>query len=141
MWLADAVAKIPFKIRLIFTLGVLVGLFFLSGPVIFNHTGFFLVLIFLLFFDRILARTEHQIQYVEDPVEKIHLQGDKLVVAGVSYPASKITRVALGSDGNRGYLQFPFNPKFKARLSFPVDQLAPLTMHIKTLLPDVTLVE
>lgn len=141
MWLADAVAKIPFKIRLIFTLAVLIGLFFLSGPVIFNHTGFFLVLIFLLFFDRILARTEHQIKHIEDPVEQIHLHGEKLVVAGVSYPASKITRIALGSDGHRGYLQFPFNPKFKARLSFPVDQLAPLTMHIKQLLPDVILVE
>lgn len=141
MWLADAVGKIPFKIRLFFTLAILIGLFFLSGPVIFNHIGFFLVLIFLLFFDRILARTEHQVLYVEDPVAQIHLQADKLVVVGVSYPANKISRVALGSDGSRGYLQFPFNPKFKARLSFPADQLAPLTMHIKTLLPDVTLVE
>lgn len=141
MWLANAVGKIPFKIRLIVTFVVLVGLFLLSGPVIFNHTGFILVLIFLLFFDRILMRTEHQVHHVEDPVAQVTLQNDKLVIAGVAYPASKITRVAIGSAGDRGYLQFPFNPKFKARLSFPADQLAALTMHIKTLLPDVTLVE
>ncbi|MCC5879681.1 MAG: hypothetical protein JJU03_07290 [Idiomarina sp.] len=141
MWLANIVAKVPFKIRLAFALVVLVGLFILSGPVIFNHTGFFLVLLFLLFFDRILARTEHQVHHVEDPVAQVTLESGKLVVCGVAYPASKITRVALGSDGDKGYLQFPFNPKFKARLSFPANQVAPLSMHIKQLLPDVTLVE
>lgn len=141
MWLANIVAKIPFNLRLAFTLVVLVGLFLLSGPIIFNHTGFFLVLIFLLFFDRIVARTEHQVHHVEDPVAQVTLSDGKLVVCGVAYPASKITRVALGSHRDRGYLQFPFNPKFNARLSFPADQVAPLTMHIKRLLPDVTFVE
>lgn len=141
MWLAKVVGSIPFKARLLGTLVVLVGLLLLSGPVIFNHTGFFLVLIFLLFFDRIIARTEHREVYVDDPINHIQLQDGVLHVAQHRIDASLVQRVALGSSGRRGYLQFPFNPKFAARLSFPTEQVDAVSQHLKQLLPDVVIVE
>lgn len=141
MWLANLVARVPFTVRLVITVVVLLGLFLLSGPVILNHVGFFLVVILLLFFDRIIARTEKKVEYVADPVAVISLEDNYLVVNHHRIKASDITRLALGDDGKHGYLQFPFNPKFDARLSFPRDQIAPLSMHLKKLLPDITLVE
>lgn len=141
MWLANMVAKVPFSIRLALTIVILVGLFLLSGPVILNHVGFFLVVILLLFFDRIIACTEKRVMYVEDPVAAVTLEDNYLVVNEHRIVATEVTRIALGDDGKQGYLQFPFNPKFKARLSFPTSQIAPLSMHLKKLLPDVTLVE
>lgn len=141
MWLANIVSIIPFKVRLIATLVVFGGLFFLAGPIILNYTGLYFVLIFLLFFDRIIARTEHQETYVEEPVPAIRLEDGVLHVGQFSIAAEQVQRIALGNTGRRGYLQFPFNPGFKARLSFPTDQIAPLSMHLKQLLPKVTLVE
>lgn len=141
MWLANAVGKIPFVVRLVSVLVVFATLLALSGPIIFNHVGFFLLLLFILFFDRILMRTEHKPIRVEDPVAVIRREADTLIVLDQRVDANSVTRLALGATGDTGYLQFPFNPKFKVRLVFPADQVAPLSMHLKTLLSDVTLVE
>ena len=141
MWLANLVATIPIKVRLVGTVVVLLGLLLLGGPIILNYTGLIFVLVFLLFFDRIVARTEHREVYVEDPVSEIRVENGVLHIGAHSIAADKVQRVALGSTGRKGYLQFPFNPKFGARLSFPTDQVARLSMHLKQLLPDVVLVE
>lgn len=141
MWLANAVGKIPFSLRLAFVAVVFAFLLVMSGPVIFNHLGFFLVLLFLLFFDRIVERTETKPQYVEDVVAVVQRDGDYLQVQDKRILAAEVQRVAVGSDGQRGYLQFPFNPKFGVRLVFPNDQVGPLSLHIKTLLPEVILVD
>ncbi|RUO30758.1 hypothetical protein CWE12_05830 [Aliidiomarina sedimenti] len=141
MWLANAVGKIPFWIRVAFVVAVFSILLVMSGPVIFNHAGFFLVLLFLLFFDRIVARTEHKSVYVEDVIEAVQLEGGRLRILGESIEASQVQRIAIGSNGEQGYLQFPFNPKFRVRLLFPADQVGQLSLHLKRLLPDIILVE
>jgi hypothetical protein len=142
MWLANAVGSVPFKIRLALVLFLLLMLFVLAGPVILNQTGFFLLLIFLLFFDKIVSRTEHIPAYSEDIVSDITREGDYLVVGGERVVAAQVKRIAVGvADEETAYLQFPFNPRFKARYTFPAEQAPALRHHLQTLLPHVTLVE
>lgn len=142
MWLANLVGSVPFKIRLALVVAMLAVLFVLAGPVIVNQTGFFLLLIFLLFFDKIISRTEHIPAYSEDIVATITREGDCLVIGGERIALEQVKRIAVGvADENTGYLQFPFNPKFKARYTFPAEQTPALRSHLQTLLPHVTLVE
>lgn len=141
MWLANIVSTVPFKVRLIAAVVVFGGLFLLAGPVMLNQLGLYFVIIFLLFFDRIIARTELKETYVEDPVAEVRVESGTLFVGAYSIDADQITRVAIGNTKHHGYLQFPFSPGFKVRLSFPTDKVAPLSMHLKQLLPEVTLVE
>ncbi|MGX5915465.1 hypothetical protein ACR0ST_12100 [Aliidiomarina sp. Khilg15.8] len=142
MWLANLVGSVPFKIRLALVIALLVVLFILSGPVIVNQTGFFLLLIFLLFFDKIISRTEHIPAYSDDIVATVTREGNDLVVGGERIAVDRVKRVAVGvADEQTGYLQFPFNPRFKARYTFPAEQTPALRTHLQTLLPHVTLVE
>ena len=141
MWLARVVGSVPFKLRLAFVVIIFTALFLLSGPVIFNHIGFFLLLIFLLFFDRIVARTELKPVFVDDVLAAVSRDGDTLIVNGKRIDANLVNRVAVGRDGELGYLQFPFNPQFKVRLTYPATQVGALRLQLKRLIEDVTLVE
>lgn len=141
MWWANKIGAIPFVVRVVFAVVVFGGLYLLAGAVVFNQLGFFLVLLFFLFFDRIVARTEKTITWVENPLDVISRQGDTLVVCEIHYPAEKVHRLALGDDGKQGYLQFPFNPDFNIRLSFPRTHVEPLRSHLLHLLPDSNIVD
>lgn len=142
MWLANLVGSVPFKIRLALVLILLIAMFALAGPVVVNQAGFLLLLLFLIFFDKVVSRTEHVPAYSHDIVADITREGDYLVVGGEHILAEQVKRLAVGvADEETGYLQFPFNPKFKARYTFPAEQTPALRTHLQTLLPHVTLVE
>lgn len=141
MWWANKVGTIPFAIRVIFAVVIFAGLYLLAGPIVFNQLGFFLVLLFFLFFDRIVARTEKTITWVDDPVAVISRQQGNLIVCDIPYPVDKLRRLALGDNGKQGYLQFPFNPDFAIRLSFPIQHTEALRTHLQHLLPDIIIVD
>lgn len=142
MWLANLVGSVPFKIRLALVAILLVGMFALAGPIVLQQAGFLLLLIFLMFFDKVVSRTEHMPAYSQNIVSDITREGDYLVIGGERILADQVKRVAVGAaDENTGYLQFPFNPRFKVRYTFPAEQTHALRTHLKMLLPHVTLVE
>lgn len=142
MWLANWVAKVPFKIRLALVTIVLIGMFLLAGPVILRHTGLWLVLIFLIFFDKVLSKTEHKKTYSEDILKDVVVENDHLKVGEQRIEIEKLSRIAIGESSKRhGYLQFPFNPKFAVSYYFPAEQTERLRAYLAQQLPDVTFVE
>lgn len=142
MWLAQLVGSVPFKIRLALVIVLLGGMFALAGPVVIQQAGFLLLLIFLIFFDKVVSRTEHVPAFSHDIISDITREGDYLVIGGERILADQIKRIAVGAaDEETGYLQFPFNPRFKVRYTFPAEQTPALRTHLTTLLPHVTLVE
>ncbi|RUO26826.1 hypothetical protein CWE09_09085 [Aliidiomarina minuta] len=142
MWLANWVGKVPFKIRLALVISILVAMFLLAGPVIIQHTGLWLVLIFLIFFDKILAKTEHKKTYSNDILKDVIVEGEYLKVGQQRIEKDKLSRIAIGESSKRyGYLQFPFNPKFAVSYYFPAEQTERLRAYLAQQLPDVTFVE